>query len=56
MTDIEILIEILKNKEVTGGHQPITVSMLRCFLEEVEKIKDDKSLEQILALNKKYRI
>lgn len=42
MNDIEILIEILKKQEITGGHQPITVSMLRFFLEEVQKEKDKK--------------
>lgn len=50
MNDIEILIEILKKQEISGGHQPITVSILRFFLEEVqinkEQIEIDKQKEK----------
>jgi len=38
MTDSKKLIELLSKIESTGGgNSKITVSMLKCFLEEIEK-------------------
>jgi len=40
MNDNERLIELLSRIESTGGgNSKITVSMLKCFLEEIEKEK-----------------